>query len=81
MKSSQLIEYNMRNIILENSYKKCVGETGPGKLKLSIYPWINSLKFYSLFLFYHKLSAIEIYWNYCFYLILSIFKKLTKVWN
>ena len=61
MKSSQLIEYNMRNIILENSYKKCVGETGPGKLKLSIYPWINSLKFYSLFLFYHKLSAIEIY--------------------
>ena len=40
MKFGQLIEYNMRNIILTKSYKKCGGETSPrpfsGKLKLSI---------------------------------------------
>ena len=40
MKFGQLIEYNMRNIILEKSYTKCGGETSPrplsGKLKLSI---------------------------------------------
>ena len=29
MKFGQLIEYNMRNICLENSYKKCGGETIP----------------------------------------------------
>ena len=41
MKFGQLIEYNMRNIFLENSYIKCGGETSPrpfsGKIKLSIY--------------------------------------------
>ena len=40
MKFGELIEYNMRNIILEKSYTKCGGETIPrpvcGKLKLSI---------------------------------------------
>ena len=40
MKFGQLIEYNMRNMILENSYIKCSAETSPrhfpGKLKLSI---------------------------------------------
>ena len=40
MKLGQLIEYNMRNIILEKSYAKCGEETSPrpfsGKLKLSI---------------------------------------------
>ena len=29
MKFGQLIEYNMRNIFLEKSYKKCGGETIP----------------------------------------------------
>ena len=40
MKSGQLIEYNIRNIILEKSYTKYGGETSPipfsGKLKLNI---------------------------------------------
>ena len=40
MKFGQLIEYNMRNIILEKLCAKCGGETSPrpfsGKLKLSI---------------------------------------------
>ena len=40
MKFGQLIEYNMRNIFLQNSFTKCGGETSPRpfseKLKLSI---------------------------------------------
>ena len=40
MKFGQLLEYNMRNIFLQNSYTKCGGETrprlSPEKLKLSI---------------------------------------------
>ena len=40
MKFGQLIEYNMRNIFLEKSYKKCDEETSARpfseKLKLSI---------------------------------------------
>ena len=40
MKFGQLIEYNMRNIILVKSYTKCDGRTSPGpfsrKLKLSL---------------------------------------------
>ena len=63
MKFSQLIEYNMRNIFLEQSYIKCDQETLPRpfrkKLKLSI-----SLdeKFYA-FCFYYmsKLRFIKIY--------------------
>ena len=40
MTFGQLIEYNMRNIFLEKSYTKCVGETipetFPKKSKLSL---------------------------------------------
>ena len=40
MKSGQLIEYNMENILIEKSYTKCVGETSSRTLskrsKLSI---------------------------------------------
>ena len=40
MRFGQVIEHNMRNIFLENSYKKCGEETSPRpfskKLKLSI---------------------------------------------
>ena len=40
MKFGQLIEYNMKNIFLQNSFTKCGGETSPRpfseKLKLSI---------------------------------------------
>ena len=49
MKLGPLIEYNMRNILLEKSYAKCGGETIPSlfskKQELSIF-WINSLEFY-----------------------------------
>ena len=42
MKFDQLIEYNLRNIFFEISYKKCARETIPGPLskksKLSISP-------------------------------------------
>ena len=32
MKFGQLIEYNMRNILIEISYTKCAGETIPKSL-------------------------------------------------
>ena len=67
MKFGQLIEYIMRNIILEKSYTKFGGKTSPrpfsGKLKLSISLDQQSKFLNSLFLLYHKLSAIGIYWN------------------
>ena len=63
MKFGQLIEYNMRNIILEKSYTKCGGKTSPrlfpGKLKLSI-SVIQSKVLCSLFFF---VSQIEGYQN------------------
>ena len=43
MKFGQLVEYNMRNIFLNTSYKKCGGETIPrpfsekAKLIISLY--------------------------------------------
>ena len=55
MKYDQLIEYNMRNIILEKLHTKCGGETSPGpfseKSKLTI----------STVLLYPKLRAIKMY--------------------
>ena len=65
MKFGQLIEYNMRNLFYEKSYKKWGGEPDCFlKNQNWAYFWINSLKFYaSLFLLYAKLKAIEIYWN------------------
>ena len=36
IKFSQLIEYNMRNIFLEKSYRKCLGEAFSKKSKLGI---------------------------------------------
>ena len=41
MKFDQLIQYNMKNISVEKSYKKCAGETIPRP----VYPWISSVKF------------------------------------
>ena len=67
MKSGQLIECNMRNILLEKSYSKCGGETSSRpiseKLKLSTFSTQWSKVLYSLFLLYAKLRAIKIYWN------------------
>ena len=55
----------MRNIFLEKSYTKFEGETIPRlfykKSKLSISLEQLSKVLYSLFLFYAKLRAIEIY--------------------
>ena len=65
MKFGPLIEYNMRKIFLEKSYKKYGGVTSPrlclGKLKLriSLDQWPKVL--YSLFLLNPKLRAIEMY--------------------
>ena len=55
----------MRNIFIEKSYIKCVGGFIPRlfskKSKLSISLDQYSKVLYSLFLFYEKLRAIEIY--------------------
>ena len=83
MKFGQLIEYIMRNTILEKSYAKSGGETSPrrfsGKLKLTV-SLLNNLNFYTV-CFYcipnwglskyieTKLQATT------FYFILRIFKK------
>ena len=67
MNFGQLIEYNTRNIFLEKSYSKYGGETSPRilskKLKFPISLDQCSKILYSLFLFYGKLSAVEIYWD------------------
>ena len=62
MKFGQLIEYNMRNIFLEKSSIKCVGETIPRpfkKLKLSKCLDQQSKALHSLFLLYAKLRTID----------------------
>ena len=72
MKFGQLIEYIIRNIILEKSYTLYAGETCPrpfsGKLRLSISSDQQSkvlffflFFLYSLLLLYPKLRTIEIY--------------------
>ena len=65
MTFGQLIECNMRNILLEKSYTKCDGETSSRpfseKLKLSISLDQESKVLYRLFLLYAMLSAIETY--------------------
>ena len=65
MKFGQLIEYNMRNVLLEKSYTKYGGENIPrpfsikSKLSRSLDQWSKVL--YSLFLLYVKLRAAEIH--------------------
>ena len=65
MEFGQLIEYNMRNIFLENSHTKSSGETSPrpfsGKLKMSISLGQWSKVLCSLFLLNPKFRAIEIF--------------------
>ena len=64
MNFGQLIEYNLRNIFLEKSYRKCGGETIPRtffkKSKLSISLDQYSKVLYISFLLFGKLRAIEI---------------------
>ena len=55
MRFGQLIEYNMRNIFFDRSYRKCARETIPRSLsknQIQAYFWINSVK---LFLLYDNL--------------------------
>ena len=60
-KLCQLIEYNMRIIFVKNYTQNVVEKLFPDPfLKLSV-SWINSLKFYTVFLLYAKLKAVEIY--------------------
>ena len=65
MKFFQLIDYDMRNIFLEISYKKCGGETSSRlfseKLKLSISLDQQCKVLYNLFIVYARLRAIEIH--------------------
>ena len=68
IKLCQLIEYDVRNIFLEKSYIKWVGETilRPlhKRIKFTIYMDLYLPKvLYSLFLLYSKLWATKIYWN------------------
>ena len=64
MKFGQLIEYNLRNIFVEKSHKKCAAETIPrplskiSKLSISLDQYCKVLN--SLFLLYTNLRTIEI---------------------
>ena len=64
MKFGQLIEYNLINIFLEESYTKCGEETIPrsffkkSKLSISLDQYYKTL--YILFSLFDKLRAIEI---------------------
>ena len=58
MKIGQLIEYNIRNIFPEKSYKKFVGETN-----LRPFSKKRKLSTHSLISLYFKFKAMEIYWN------------------
>ena len=54
VKFGQLIEYNVRKIFLETSYPKCGGETSPKPFSENqnwAYLLINSLKFYTVYLY------------------------------
>ena len=74
MKFRQLIEYNMRDIFLEKSYRKCGGEDS------LIHLWINSLQFYTVCFYCIPSWGLSTYiesnlQTTCIYLILSIFEK------
>ena len=63
----QLIEHNIRNILLKKSYAKCDRDTTPRsfskKSKLSMSLDQKSRVSYSLFLLHAKLRDIRICWN------------------
>ena len=68
MTFGQLIEYNLRNIFLEESYIKCGGEIIPRpffkKSKLSISLDQYSRGLHILLKLLAKLRTVKIYWNY-----------------
>ena len=63
MKLHQLIDYDMRNILLEKAYTKCGGETSPRtfseKLKFTMSLDQTSKVLYSVFLLYAKLRVLK----------------------
>ena len=64
MKFGQLIEYSKETFFLKNHTQNMVEKLFPDsflKNKKLAHLWINSLKFYSLFLFHIKLRTIETY--------------------
>ena len=67
MKPGQLIEYNLSNSFLENSYTKCGGETiarpFSKKPKLGISLDQYSKVLHTLVLLFVKLTTIECDWN------------------
>ena len=86
MKFGQLIEYNMGNTFLKNSYTMYGGETIPSPLlqnKNWAYYWINILKFYTVcyycmpnwLLTKHIKTKLL---TSCFYFIPSFFKKIKR---
>ena len=55
MKFGQLIGYNMRNIFVQNHTQNVLEKLFPGpflKNQIGVYLWINSLKFYTVCLYY-----------------------------
>ena len=89
MKSGQLIEYNMRNIFLENSYPICGGETirrsFSEKNKIE---HISGSTVWSFIVCFYRMPSWELK-KYiktelqitCIYLIQSFFKKQKEAWN
>ena len=67
MKFGHLIEYNMRNIILEKSYTKCVGETIFEEKCFSYFPLLIDQMLLSGSLYFVQ----YVYWAIC---ILQLFE-------
>ena len=65
MKFGLLIKYNKKKNFIEESYRKCGGDTIPDPFPKNqnwAYLWINSIKFYTASLLLHaKLRTIKIY--------------------
>ena len=64
IKFRQLIQYNMRNIFVEISYRKFVGETILRGFKIEHISGLMVQSFIEFFLLYAKLRAIKMHWNY-----------------
>ena len=89
MKFCQFVEYKMRNIFLEKSYRKCGAETIPRpfskKSKLNISLDQQSEMLYSLFLLYvqgelyQNISKLKA--DHMLYAYIKLFWKQTEDWN
>ena len=89
MKYDQLIEYNMRNIFFQKSYRKYSGELFPDpclKYKNWAYLWINSVKFLTVCFYCMLIRVLSKYSEIklraiCFYSRSSFFKKQKVNWS